>query len=56
MKYTIEVDAQTEIKRGFLAGQNGDQAYQVDGTVSAVGKTEKCSTPIDIYIKVSPSF
>eukprot|EP00111_Clytia_hemisphaerica_P004079 TCONS_00011678-protein len=54
VKYSIEVDAQTDVKRekrGFLADKNGDQVYQIDEIVSAVGKAEKCTSPFDIFIK-----
>jgi len=51
VKYTVEVDAQNEIKRGFLLDSNGAQASTLTKTLTGVGSTEKCSAPFNIFLK-----
>ena len=50
--YTVELDAQNEIKRGFFLDNNNARSSQRTEILTDVGSTQKCSDSFNIFLKV----
>lgn len=56
VEYTLELDSENEIKRGFVLNDKNEKVSTLTSTLKDVSNIDKCSQDFTIYLKVKKLF